>query len=154
MKFFCLTCPRAGSSVAAGSGCGVGWWMLGTLLDPWALGSIIVGKCGEVFMEREPQGRQSAQKRHFKVTGILETLNYLLNTLKKLSGSIIAEQPQNIGWLHSQCYFSLAGFFFQICQVLKSNRLNQNVSYDGNGNLRLEHSLNSVMPTLDVLSKP
>lgn len=44
-------------------------------------------KYGEVFMEREPQGKQYAEKRHFKVAGILETLNYLLNTLKKLLGS-------------------------------------------------------------------
>lgn len=58
-----------------------------TLLDPWALGSIIVGKYGEVFMERDPQGRQYAEKRYIKVTGILETLNCLLNTLKKLLDS-------------------------------------------------------------------
>lgn len=124
-----------------------------TLLDPWALGSIIVGKYGEVFMEREPQGRQYAEKRHVKVTGILETLNYLLNTLKKLLGSHTSAASRTEDDCIDSVTFHWLDFFFRYV-VLKSGRLNQNASYDGNGNLRLEHSLKSVRPTLDTLSTP
>lgn len=97
-------------------------------------------------MEREPQGRQYAEKGHVKVSGILEILNYLLNTPKKLLGSHHTRAAGRTSDDYIACVTSHWLDFFSRYVILKSDGLNQNASYDGNGNLRLEHSLKSVMP--------
>lgn len=67
---------------------------------------------------------------------------------------IIATFKSQESQITVQVEFLLLGCFIsQVCQVLSSDGLKQNASYDENDNLRFEFSPQNATETLGILSK-